>query len=87
MAVRRHGYDSAKASGGLNDLWKFDVSTTEWTWMSGSNVIPCQISLLIGYKVCRASTPVYGIRGLPAAENVPAGGTAAAAWTDQTGNF
>jgi len=54
---------------------------------SGSNVIPCQISPLIGYKVCRASTPVYGIRGLPAAENVPAGGTAAAAWTDQTGNF
>jgi hypothetical protein len=22
----------------LNDLWKFDITTNEWTWMSGSSI-------------------------------------------------
>lgn len=32
------GYDSNGDIGLLNDLWKFDPSTGEWTWMSGSNL-------------------------------------------------
>src|SRR6185295_6203677 len=26
-------------AGALNDLWKYDMSSGEWTWMSGSNQI------------------------------------------------
>lgn len=31
------GKDSADTYGRLGDLWKFDVSTHEWTWVSGTN--------------------------------------------------
>lgn len=31
-----NGHDQSGLSGYLNDLWKYDVSTNEWTWMSGS---------------------------------------------------
>jgi N-acetylneuraminic acid mutarotase len=31
------GYDSAGDFGYLNDLWKFNVSTLKWTWVSGSD--------------------------------------------------
>jgi hypothetical protein len=33
------GIDSANTLGALNDLWKFDPSTNEWTWISGGNTI------------------------------------------------
>lgn len=33
------GYDSAGTSGYLNDLWKFDPVTANWTWMSGSKLV------------------------------------------------
>ncbi len=33
-----HGYDATGASGKLSDLWKYDISTNEWTWMKGSNI-------------------------------------------------
>lgn len=31
------GYDSAGSSGNLNDLWRYDISQKEWTWVSGAN--------------------------------------------------
>lgn len=31
-----YGVDANGARGCLNDLWKFDPLTTEWTWMAGS---------------------------------------------------
>lgn len=31
------GYDSAGASGSLNDLWKFNIAQGKWTWVSGAN--------------------------------------------------
>ncbi len=32
-----YGYDSASATPGLlNDLWNYDISTGQWTWVSGS---------------------------------------------------
>ena len=33
------GLDSTETFGFLNDLWEFDPSTKEWTWVSGSNTI------------------------------------------------
>jgi N-acetylneuraminic acid mutarotase len=32
-----YGYDSADNRSYLNDLWRYDPDTNEWTWMSGDN--------------------------------------------------
>jgi N-acetylneuraminic acid mutarotase len=83
------GYDiNGNAGSGLNDLWKFDPTAGQWAWMSGSSEVPCGNGPLNpGVKVCTAQPGVYGVLGVPAAGNVPAGGAPAAAWTDQQGNF
>jgi N-acetylneuraminic acid mutarotase len=65
------GYDVAGNSGFLNDLWKFDG--TNWTWVSGSNVIN--------------QNGVYGVRGTPAAANVPGARAAGVSWIDGYGNL
>jgi N-acetylneuraminic acid mutarotase len=57
----------------LNDLWRFNPSTKEWTWMSGSNAVK--------------QPGVYGTLGKPAAGNTPGGRCAAASWTDNRGDF
>jgi galactose oxidase-like protein len=33
-----NGIDSAGTTGDLNDLWKYNISSGQWTWVSGSNV-------------------------------------------------
>ena len=33
------GNDGVGNSGVLNDLWKFNPATSEWTWMAGSSTI------------------------------------------------
>lgn len=57
-----------------NDLWEFNPSTNEWTWMGGSQT---------------ANTPpgVYGTLGTPAPGNVPGGRWLASNWTDKSGNL
>ena len=67
--------------GTLNDLWKFDTSTLQWTWMSGS-----QILSYIGGENCGQSG-VYGTLGTPSPENVPGGRFRASSWTDKNGNL
>jgi hypothetical protein len=57
----------------LNDLWKYDVATREWTWMSGSNSV--------------GANGVYGSLGQPAATNVPGARQGAIGWTDAGGNL
>ncbi len=62
------GIVSANDSGYLNDLWKFDPVTVEWTWVSGSNI---------------ADQPgVYGSKGLADPSNVPGGRLGAVSWID-----
>jgi N-acetylneuraminic acid mutarotase len=57
----------------LNDLWRYSLSSGEWTWMSGSNT---------------ANQPgVYGTKGVPAAGNVPGARHGAVSWTDSGGNL
>ncbi len=34
------GYDSGGNYGYLNDLWKFNVTTKQWTWIGGSSSVP-----------------------------------------------
>jgi N-acetylneuraminic acid mutarotase len=73
-----NGYDSAGACGILNDLWEFNSSSHEWTWMSGANTAPVD---------CTGQPGVYGTLGTPAAGNVPGGREGAASWIDESGNF
>jgi hypothetical protein len=57
----------------VNDLWKYTLSTGEWTWMGGSN--------------SENQPGVYGTLGVPAAGNVPGARDQAVSWTDASGNF
>ena len=66
-----NGYDSAGYGDKLNDLWKYDG--TNWTWMSGSNVID--------------QSGNYGTKGTPAGTNVPGARWYSLSWTDSSGDF
>jgi len=68
-----HGHDSAGTIGHLNDLWRYDPATLEWTWMSGSDT------------VYQAGT--YGTKGTASSSNVPGGRNAAISWRDSSGKL
>jgi N-acetylneuraminic acid mutarotase len=76
-----NAYDSAGTLGVMNDLWMFNPSTAQWTWMGGSNKLPCSSENACGVA------GVYGTLGVPAAGNVPGGREWATGWTDQSGHF
>ncbi len=70
------GIDSTGAFGTLgflNDLWEFNPSTKEWTWVNGSSA---------GNVV-----PVYGAQGTASTSNTPGGRDTSASWNDSTGNL
>ena len=62
-----------KDNGFLNDLWKFDTATKEWTWVSGDNVY--------------GQLGVYGDQGVSSASNKPGARAESVAWTDSNGNL
>jgi N-acetylneuraminic acid mutarotase len=68
-----YGYDSTGDEDELNDLWSFNASTFEWTWVGGSNVA--------------AQPGTYGTLGVPSKNNIPGGRQNAAAWIDSANNF
>jgi N-acetylneuraminic acid mutarotase len=68
-----YGFDSIGRRGRLNDLWRHDPTTKEWTWMSG------------GQAVNEAGS--YGTRGVAAPSNVPGARTGAVSWTDLQGRL
>jgi len=70
--------------GVLNDLWKFNPSTNQWAWMSGSSTVPS--TCITGTETC-GQTGVYGTLGVPAAGNVPGGRFGAVSWTDNSGHL
>ena len=72
------GFDSLPTFGFLNDLWKFDPSTNEWTWMSGSSTIP---------RFNGGQPGIYGTLGTPSAQNEPGGRSGALTWTDSNGDL
>jgi len=65
------GYDSNNSWVDLNDLWKFDFSTSEWTWIGGSNT--------------GGQSGTYGTEGSAASGNVPGGRYGAGSWTGSNG--
>jgi hypothetical protein len=78
------GFDSNGDWGALDDLWEFDPTLREWTWVGGSNtvpVIPACADCIFGWP------PITGTMGTPASGNTPGGLWIAATWTDELGNF
>jgi N-acetylneuraminic acid mutarotase len=67
-----YGYSVSDEPGFLNDLWKFDTTKNEWTWMGGSN------------SINRVGN--YG-NGTPSVNNFPGGKRSACGWADKSGNF
>ncbi|HYH13752.1 MAG TPA: kelch repeat-containing protein, partial [Flavisolibacter sp.] len=57
----------------FNDLWKYNPTTNQWTWVSGDSFTN--------------STGIYGTKGVPAAANKPGARDGAVSWTDASGNF
>jgi N-acetylneuraminic acid mutarotase len=70
-------YDADAIAGELNDLWQFDPSTNEWTWMGGSSTA--------GPHDGQSGT--YGTLGTAAPGNTPGGLFAPSSWTDGSGDF
>lgn len=68
-----YAIDSIGHLHGMNDLWKYDVSTNIWTWVKGSNKV--------------LGTAIYGTKGEEGTNNTPGARYGACSWTDSDGNF
>ncbi len=68
-----YGYDSTGSAGYLNDLWKYDPVTGNWTWMKGNSII--------------GSGGSYGVQGTEASSNNPGARNGAVSWADTSGNL
>jgi N-acetylneuraminic acid mutarotase len=60
-----------------DDLWMFNISTKEWTWMGGST----------NYQFTDWLPAVYGTKGKFAPGNTPGSRESSAYWTDRAGYF
>jgi N-acetylneuraminic acid mutarotase len=78
-------FDTVGNTGDLNDLWEFNPSANEWTWMGGTNKISCK-TVAGGVYAC-GQPGVYGTLGVPATGNFPGGRQNATSWTDSSGHF
>jgi N-acetylneuraminic acid mutarotase len=68
------GYDSTGTFGDrLNDLWKFNPSTGQWEWISGSDTA--------------GALSVYGTLGSADPSNVPGARFGSVGWVDGSGNL
>lgn len=56
-----------------NDLWKYDVSTGLWTWLSGDSTL--------------SQGGIYGTKGMAASANTPGARSSATARLDRSGNL
>jgi hypothetical protein len=65
--------DSGAGSGFLNDVMKYDISTNEWTWMNGSNLM--------------GAPPSWGIKNIPGMLNDPGSRCTYSHWTDIQGGL
>ena len=67
------GSPSAPLTDLFNDLWMYDPSNNQWTWVSGNNTTN--------------NVGVYGNKGAVDPGNMPGGRFAASGWADKAGNF
>jgi gliding motility-associated-like protein len=68
-------YGGFVSSGVGDDLWKYSISTNQWTWVSGSG----------GSGI--GSSPVYGPLGTEASSNTPGARSGYTSFTDPYGNM
>ena len=68
-----YGYDSTGSLGKLNDLWKYNLSSGQWTWVVGEDAAN--------------ATGAYGTLGTAATGNLPGARQAANSWIDSSGNL
>lgn len=59
--------------GRLNDLWKYNISTNEWSWMGGSNITD--------------QSGVYGSKGSMSSSTIPGARRMSISWTDNNGTM
>jgi N-acetylneuraminic acid mutarotase len=64
-------------SGAYNDLWEYDPSSNQWTWVGGNNSA-CDYGFQSG---------VWGSMGTAAAGNIPSCRYGASTWLDRGGNL
>ena len=69
-----YSYNVSDTQGVQEDLWRYSLSTGEWTWMGGSSTN-------------LTAAPVYGTQGIAAANNSPGARENAASWSDSAGNL
>ena len=69
-----YGFDELNLlPGTLNDLWKFSITTNEWTWVSGSK--------------STGASPAYGAKDVASTSNTPGGLLGAIGWTSKDGHL
>ncbi len=72
-----HGGKGLGASGttlsNLNDLWSYNTTTEQWTWISGSSAVD--------------ASGTYGSKGIAHPTNTPGGRNAAIGWTGHDGQL
>jgi len=68
-----NGYTENYNGGYLSDLWKYNISTNQWTWVNGDNT--------------NNVVPVHGSRGIASVNNNPGGRETSVSFTDTAGNF
>ncbi len=68
-----YGVAGTQSDGRLNDLWEYQPSSGQWTWVSG----PQQPN----------QPAVFGTTGAASPNNIPAGRVQAQTWTDSQGNL
>ena len=67
------GYDLTGAVADINDLWEYNPTTLQWTWVAGSG--------------SGNQSGSYGTLGVPSANNVPSARQGSSCWTDKSGNL
>lgn len=67
-----YGFDENYA-GNLNDMWKYNPTTNQWTWMHGDKLID--------------QKSVFGIQGIPAVGNKPGSRYVSSSWKDANGEL
>lgn len=78
------GFDAAGNFVSLDDLWEFDISTSEWTWIAGDSTVPLNSTC----NGCISGVPpVPGIQGTASPLNTPGSLWLGTSWTDENGNF
>ena len=73
----------------FNELWKFNPSTNQWTWMGGSGTregSACFQNVNLWYPTC-GEPGTYGTIVKPSSQNIPGGRSNAVGWTDRSGNL